>query len=95
MLFIENNNEGVSAEKRAMAAKASSSYINCQYQMETDEWNIHIKGLRETEFKFKLGVTDGGRRDSTYCCTAVHMIMLLISIILLLRSTAAIVCLFL
>lgn len=56
MLFIENNNEGVSAEKRAMAARASSSHINCQYQMETDEWNIHIEAHRETDFKFKLGV---------------------------------------
>ena len=48
---------GVPAAKRAMAMLASS-HIDCNYHADTDQWDIHIKGIRETDFKFKLD--DGG-----------------------------------
>ena len=49
-----------------MAAQAVS-HVDCEYHNDTDEWFIHVQGLRETDFKFKLGVptqpriTDDGR----------------------------------
>ena len=67
--------KGVSAEKRAIAAKASS-HIECNYNADTEEWFVHIKGLRETDFKFKLDVpllprvTDDGRTVTVSCHAA-------------------------
>ena len=48
-------------------AMLASSHIDCSYHPESDEWDIHIKGIRESDFKFKLGaetqrVTEDGRK---------------------------------
>ena len=66
----------------------SSSHIDCEYHTETDEWDIHIKGIRETNFKFKLGVETPLRvtedsRKVTVSCPAYCLLLNLFQLILL------------
>ena len=37
-------------------AMDAGSHVECEYHADTDDWVVHVQGLRESEYKVKVGV---------------------------------------
>ena len=48
-------NQGVPEAQIPMAMDAGA-HVDCEYHADTDDWIVHVQGIRESEYKVKIGV---------------------------------------